>query len=185
MEDSTTPAKSMPGTMGNLRTTGDLPVTASPSLKLTLEYSTRTVTGAFGSCAFVMLTVILSIGPLARLDRRFLPLLYNRRHFGVLTFVIAFVLPCLMPGFRSLAAWAVLCAIAIRFALRRWEAGIDPATDHGPGSAFAAFFFYVAYLGLAAGTLARAAVLSVEALRKSRAKRQGLEPRPSASGSPR
>jgi len=36
-----------------------------------------------------MLTVILSIGPLARLDCRFLPLLYNRRHFGVLTFVIA------------------------------------------------------------------------------------------------
>jgi len=44
---------------------------------------------AFGSCAFVMLTVILSIGPLARFDRRFLPLLYNRRHFGVLTFVIS------------------------------------------------------------------------------------------------
>jgi len=44
---------------------------------------------AFGSCAFVMLTIILSIGPLARLDRRFLPLLYNRRHFGVLTFIIA------------------------------------------------------------------------------------------------
>ena len=44
---------------------------------------------AFGSCAFLMLTVILSIGPLARLDRRLLPLLYNRRHFGVLTFVIS------------------------------------------------------------------------------------------------
>jgi nitrite reductase/ring-hydroxylating ferredoxin subunit/DMSO/TMAO reductase YedYZ heme-binding membrane subunit len=44
---------------------------------------------AFGSCAFVMLTIILSIGPLARLDRRFLPLLYNRRHFGVLTFCVA------------------------------------------------------------------------------------------------
>jgi nitrite reductase/ring-hydroxylating ferredoxin subunit/DMSO/TMAO reductase YedYZ heme-binding membrane subunit len=44
---------------------------------------------AFGSCAFVMLTVILAIGPLARLDRRFLALLHNRRHFGVLTFVIA------------------------------------------------------------------------------------------------
>jgi nitrite reductase/ring-hydroxylating ferredoxin subunit/DMSO/TMAO reductase YedYZ heme-binding membrane subunit len=44
---------------------------------------------AFGSCAFLMLTVILSIGPLARLDRRFLPLLYNRRHFGVLAFCIA------------------------------------------------------------------------------------------------
>jgi DMSO/TMAO reductase YedYZ heme-binding membrane subunit/nitrite reductase/ring-hydroxylating ferredoxin subunit len=46
---------------------------------------------AFGSCAFIMLTVILAIGPLARLDRRFLPLLYNRRHFGVLTFVVAAV----------------------------------------------------------------------------------------------
>ena len=44
---------------------------------------------AFGSCAFLMLTVILSIGPLARLDRRFLPVLYNRRHFGVLTFCVA------------------------------------------------------------------------------------------------
>src|ERR1700741_1898107 len=44
---------------------------------------------AFGSCAFLMLTAILSIGPLARLDPRFLPLLYNRRHFGVLTFGVA------------------------------------------------------------------------------------------------
>ncbi|GIK78908.1 MAG: Sulfoxide reductase heme-binding subunit YedZ [Pseudorhodoplanes sp.] len=44
---------------------------------------------AFGLCAFLMLTAILSIGPLARLSPRFLPLLYNRRHFGVLTFVIA------------------------------------------------------------------------------------------------
>ena len=46
---------------------------------------------AFGSSAFFMLTIILSIGPLARLDRRFLPLLYNRRHFGVLTFFIVVV----------------------------------------------------------------------------------------------
>ena len=44
---------------------------------------------AFGTCAFLMLTVILCIGPLARLDRRYLPLLYNRRHFGVLTFLVA------------------------------------------------------------------------------------------------
>ena len=44
---------------------------------------------ATGSCAFLMLTVILCIGPLARLERKFLPLLYNRRHFGVLTFLIA------------------------------------------------------------------------------------------------
>jgi nitrite reductase/ring-hydroxylating ferredoxin subunit/DMSO/TMAO reductase YedYZ heme-binding membrane subunit len=46
---------------------------------------------AFGTGAFLMLTIILSIGPLARLDRRFLPLLYNRRHFGVLTFLVASV----------------------------------------------------------------------------------------------
>ncbi len=44
---------------------------------------------AFGSCAFVMLSLILMIGPLSRLDRRFLPLLYNRRHFGVMTCAIA------------------------------------------------------------------------------------------------
>lgn len=44
---------------------------------------------AFGSCAFLMLTLILCIGPLARLDPRFLPLLYNRRHFGVMCFFVA------------------------------------------------------------------------------------------------
>jgi DMSO/TMAO reductase YedYZ heme-binding membrane subunit len=43
---------------------------------------------AFGSCAFVMLTIILAIGPLARLDPRFLVLLYNRRHLGVMTFCV-------------------------------------------------------------------------------------------------
>jgi nitrite reductase/ring-hydroxylating ferredoxin subunit len=35
-----------------------------------------------------MLNVVLAIGPLARLDRRFLPLLYNRRHLGVATFLL-------------------------------------------------------------------------------------------------
>ncbi len=44
---------------------------------------------AFGAAAFVMLSVILCIGPLARLSPRFLPLLYNRRHFGVMTFFVA------------------------------------------------------------------------------------------------
>jgi nitrite reductase/ring-hydroxylating ferredoxin subunit/DMSO/TMAO reductase YedYZ heme-binding membrane subunit len=51
---------------------------------------------AFGTCAFVMLTIVLAIGPLARLDRRFLPLLCNRRHFGVLTFLVAAVHAWLM-----------------------------------------------------------------------------------------
>jgi len=44
---------------------------------------------ALGTCAFTMLTIVLTIGPLARLSPRFLPLLYNRRHFGVLTFFVA------------------------------------------------------------------------------------------------
>lgn len=44
---------------------------------------------ALGTLAFLMLHVILSIGPLARLDRRFLPLLYNRRHLGVALFLVA------------------------------------------------------------------------------------------------
>jgi len=44
---------------------------------------------ASGSCAFILLTIILAIGPLARLDRRFLPLLYNRRHFGVICCAVA------------------------------------------------------------------------------------------------
>jgi len=46
---------------------------------------------AFGTCAFLMLHVILVIGPLCRLDRRFLPLLYNRRHLGVSMFLVAFI----------------------------------------------------------------------------------------------
>lgn len=44
---------------------------------------------AFGTCAFFMLHIILAIGPLARINSKFLPLLYNRRHFGVLTFLIS------------------------------------------------------------------------------------------------
>jgi nitrite reductase/ring-hydroxylating ferredoxin subunit/DMSO/TMAO reductase YedYZ heme-binding membrane subunit len=44
---------------------------------------------ALGACAIVLLHVILCIGPLARLDARFLPILYNRRHLGVLTFLVA------------------------------------------------------------------------------------------------
>ncbi len=38
---------------------------------------------ALGATAFTLLTFILSIGPLARLDSRFTALLYNRRHIGV------------------------------------------------------------------------------------------------------
>jgi nitrite reductase/ring-hydroxylating ferredoxin subunit/DMSO/TMAO reductase YedYZ heme-binding membrane subunit len=46
---------------------------------------------AFGTLAFVLLHVILCIGPLCRLNRRFLPLLYNRRHLGVTMFLAALI----------------------------------------------------------------------------------------------
>ncbi len=54
----------------------------------TLTVETILIRG-FGLAALVLLHVILSIGPLARLDRRFLPLLYNRRHLGVLMCLLA------------------------------------------------------------------------------------------------
>ncbi len=44
---------------------------------------------ALGSAAFIMLTFVLLIGPLARMSRRFSPFLYNRRHLGVLTALVA------------------------------------------------------------------------------------------------
>ena len=46
---------------------------------------------AAGSAAFLLLHVVLCIGPLCRLDARFLPLLYNRRHLGVVTFLLGAV----------------------------------------------------------------------------------------------
>ncbi|MCU0229727.1 MAG: Rieske 2Fe-2S domain-containing protein [Bryobacterales bacterium] len=44
---------------------------------------------AFGSLALLMLHVVLAIGPLARLHPGFLPVLVNRRHLGVATFLVA------------------------------------------------------------------------------------------------
>ncbi len=44
---------------------------------------------ALGLLALTLLHFILAVGPLARLDRRFLPLLYNRRHLGVTMAVLA------------------------------------------------------------------------------------------------
>src|SRR5690242_3921143 len=43
---------------------------------------------ALGTCAFLLLHIVLAIGPLCRIDPRFLPLLYNRRHLGVTTFLL-------------------------------------------------------------------------------------------------
>src|SRR5215204_3781965 len=43
---------------------------------------------AFGTCAILLLHIVLIIGPLCRLHPKFLPLLYNRRHLGVTTFFV-------------------------------------------------------------------------------------------------
>jgi methionine sulfoxide reductase heme-binding subunit len=46
---------------------------------------------AFGTGASLLLHVILCIGPLCRLNSRFLPLLYNRRHAGVTMFLLGLI----------------------------------------------------------------------------------------------
>ena len=54
---------------------------------------------ALATCALLMLHVILCIGPLARLNPRFLPLLYNRRHLGVTLFLIALMHGVIVLGY--------------------------------------------------------------------------------------
>lgn len=46
---------------------------------------------AFGAAGFILLHFILCIGPLCRLDKRFLPLLYNRRHAGVTMCLVSLI----------------------------------------------------------------------------------------------
>ena len=46
---------------------------------------------AFGTAAFLLLHIILCIGPLCRLNPKFLPLLYNRRHVGVTCFLLSLI----------------------------------------------------------------------------------------------
>jgi sulfoxide reductase heme-binding subunit YedZ len=46
---------------------------------------------AFGTGAFLLLHIILGIGPLCRLQPGFLPLLYNRRHAGVTCFLLGLI----------------------------------------------------------------------------------------------
>jgi len=63
---------------------------------ITLVFNSKTtpetlVIRSFGSLAIVMLHIILIIGPLSRLNNRFLPVLYNRRHLGVSMFIAAFI----------------------------------------------------------------------------------------------
>lgn len=61
-------------------------VTLGRDARATLE--TALIRG-LGTAALVLLTVILAIGPLARFDARWLPILYNRRHLGVAMCLLA------------------------------------------------------------------------------------------------
>lgn len=77
------------GTLGGLLSLGlglfvGISVLVSPNS--TIE--TLLIRGSSVS-ALLLLHVILCIGPLARLNARFLPLLYNRRHLGVTMFLLA------------------------------------------------------------------------------------------------
>jgi methionine sulfoxide reductase heme-binding subunit len=49
--------------------------------------------------AIVLLHIVLCIGPLARLSPRFAPLLYNRRHLGVVTFLVALAHAIIATGY--------------------------------------------------------------------------------------
>ena len=44
-----------------------------------------------GTAAIILLHVILAIGPLCRIAARYLPLLYNRRHLGVMMFLLSLI----------------------------------------------------------------------------------------------
>lgn len=50
-----------------------------------------TLIRATSTLAVLLLHIILTIGPLARINTKFLPLLYNRRHLGVTMFFIALI----------------------------------------------------------------------------------------------
>ena len=66
---------------------------------------------AYGSAAFLLLHLILSIGPLCRLSPKFYPLLFNRRHMGVTMFFLALLhvaglnLPFLPWKFEGAVTW--------------------------------------------------------------------------------
>lgn len=81
----------------------------------------------YGSCAFLLLTVVLAIGPLARLNVRFLPLLYNRRHFGVVTAAVAIAHAlAVLDWYFAYSRWPPLVALL----------GADTAVGQLSGFAF-------------------------------------------------
>ena len=65
---------------------------ATITLVFNAETSIETlIIRAFGTLSIIILHIVLSIGPLSRLNSNFLPLLYNRRHLGVSMFLAALI----------------------------------------------------------------------------------------------
>lgn len=54
---------------------------------------------ALGTCAFILLHVILLIGPMTRLSDAYAPLMYNRRHLGVVFFLVCLLHALVAVGF--------------------------------------------------------------------------------------
>ena len=99
---------------------------------------------ALGAAAFMLLHVILCIGPLARLDRRFLPLLYNRRHLGVMMFTLALAHGVFaIVQFHALGTLNPLVSVLVgnrrygdarpasRSSRSAWRRSLDPVPDGG------------------------------------------------------
>src|SRR5436190_12761239 len=69
-----------------------LAIFISLNLAFNPQYTFETVLiRSTSTLAVLLLHVILSIGPLCRINKKFLPLLYNRRHLGVTMFTVALV----------------------------------------------------------------------------------------------
>jgi DMSO/TMAO reductase YedYZ heme-binding membrane subunit len=97
---------------------------------------------ALGTLAIVLLHVILLIGPLHRLDERFAPLLYNRRHLGVTFFVIA-----LLHGVLSLmfyGGFGVVDPASVVFLGYGWSGGVASWPFEVFGVVALAIFFLMA-----------------------------------------
>jgi len=63
-------------------------IAAQLILHPTISMETLIIRGT-ASIAFILLHIILIIGPLCCLQSKYLPLLYNRRHLGVSMFLMA------------------------------------------------------------------------------------------------
>jgi len=74
---------------------------------------TVTLIRATGTLAIALLHAILLIGPLSRFSTRLAPLLYNRRHAGVLLFTIAFAHAALVTVYYG--AWGTIDPVRALF----------------------------------------------------------------------